>query len=78
MTTELLNFCRNVKYLRKAYALSQKDMAQICGISVSALRKIEREILPPRLSVEPIMNLSTNFKILPSLLFIPLDTTHTL
>ena len=44
------NFCRNVSYIRRIHKLTQKQMAEILGVSVSSVRKMEagREI--PRLS----------------------------
>ena len=44
--------CKNIKYLRRKYKLTQKEMAEICHISVSSLRKIERNELPPRLNTD--------------------------
>lgn len=44
-------------------------MAEICHISVSSLRKIERNELPPRLSVYIIFYLVFYFKLVPKQLF---------
>ena len=37
-----LNFCPNMRHLRKVHLLTQKEMAQIIGISVGTLGRIER------------------------------------
>ena len=62
----------NIKYLRRKYKLTQKKMAEICHISVSYLRKIERNELPPRLGVKTVFFLTAYFKLLPKQLFYPL------
>ena len=35
-------FCKNIRYLRVSRGLTQKQMAQVIGISVGTLRRIER------------------------------------
>ena len=37
------NFCQNVRYMQSKYNLTQKEMAQILGVSISTLRKMEME-----------------------------------
>ena len=61
--------CKNIKYLRRKNKLTQKKMAEICHISVSSLRKIERNELPPQLSVDIIFYLVFYFKLVPKQLF---------
>lgn len=36
-----LNFCHNVAFMREKENMTKKEMAQILGISVDTLRKIE-------------------------------------
>ena len=36
------HLCKNLRHLRKVYNLTQKEMAQILGISVGKLGRIER------------------------------------
>ncbi|MBU5449571.1 helix-turn-helix transcriptional regulator [Acetivibrio sp. MSJd-27] len=55
--------------MRRKYKLTQKKMAEICHISVSSLRKIERNELPPQLSVDIIFYLVFYFKLVPKQLF---------
>lgn len=62
-------FCQNIRYLRKTHRLTQKRMAEICGVSVSTLRKLEDNILPPKISVRTIFNISNHFGLLPGQLF---------
>jgi len=60
---ELSVFCDNVRFLRKAHGLSQKEMAKIMGIGVGGLRIIERGTVPPRLDVFVLICLSDHFHI---------------
>lgn len=36
------NFCQNLCYLRTAHHMTQKQMAQILGVSTATYRRIER------------------------------------
>lgn len=36
-----LNFCQNIRHLRKVHLLAQREMAQIIGVSVGTLGRIE-------------------------------------
>ena len=47
---ESANLLRNLNHLRRQHHLTQKQMAQILGISITTWRKIEQGIMPPRLS----------------------------
>lgn len=72
MTTLLYDhniLCSNIKKLRKAHNLTQRQMAEICKISVASLRKLENNIIPPRLSVEILFNIYKHFDLTPSELF---------
>lgn len=40
------NICKNIRCLRKHYNLTQKEMADILGVSVSSIRRIEKGVLP--------------------------------
>ena len=50
LSEENRNFLSNLKYLRRQHNLTQKQMAQILGISITTWRKMEQGIMPPRLS----------------------------
>lgn len=41
-------FYNNIRYLRRKHGLTQVQMAEIIGISISTLRKMEREMCFPR------------------------------
>ena len=69
---QMIVFCQNVKVLREKNGLSQREMAKIMAISVNSLKKIEEEIMPPRMSVKIIFKLSRYFYIKPCELFIRL------
>ena len=64
-----LAFSENIKCIRKKAGLSQKEMACILGISASTLSKIEKGVLPPRLSCSVLFRLQQNFGIHPKDLF---------
>lgn len=66
---EFLIFCQNIRYLRNAHKLTQKEMAEICGVSISTLKKLEHNILPPRISVRIIFAISSHFNLRPEQLF---------
>ena len=53
----------NILYLRKSNNISKKEMAEILGIGISSLSKIEKGILPPRLSVEILFKIKNCFGI---------------
>ena len=52
---ERRNFLENLSYLRHKYGYTQKQMANLLGISISSWRMMERGILPPRLSAKVIL-----------------------
>ena len=58
----------NLCWLRKKYGYSQKTMAQLLGIGVGSLRKLEHGVIPPRLTVEFLEPLYYRFQITPSTL----------
>ena len=68
-TDSLKTFFGNIASLRKHYGYSKKHMAQILGISIGTLNKIEAGITPPRLSIEVVLAVSRFFHIQPSVLF---------
>ena len=67
---ELNNLLYNIKWLRMQHGLSEKQMAEILGIGVGSLRKIENGALPPRLSVSIVFKVQNYFCIQPKDLFI--------
>lgn len=68
-------FCSNVCQLRKTAGFPQRKMAQLMGIGVYSLRKIEQGVLPPRASVDIFFRLRNAFHISIPSLFIPIDKT---
>ena len=64
---ELENFMYNVVQLRKYYGISKKRMAELLGISIGSLNKIENGEFPPKLSVEVIFNIHNIFGIHPKI-----------
>ena len=62
---DICNFCNNVQLLRRSKGLSQRAMAEIMGIGIGSLRKIEYGILPPRLTVDVLFRLYCTFGISP-------------
>lgn len=59
-------FCENIRYLRKIYGLSQKEMARRLNISVYMLRLIEKRVLSPRLSYKVLYTIEDVFGLSPS------------
>ncbi|MBQ3604103.1 MAG: helix-turn-helix transcriptional regulator [Clostridia bacterium] len=62
-------FGHNLYRLRKENKLTQKEMADKLGISISSLRKLENGIVTPRLTINIIFNASKEFSIEPYELF---------
>ena len=55
------NISRNTLYLRRVNDFSKKEMAEILGIGVTSYAKIEKGILPPRLSVRFLFRIQEYF-----------------
>ena len=51
----------NVLYLRKKHNITKRKMAKILGVGIKTLNKVEKGILPPRLSVEFLFRIKENF-----------------
>lgn len=66
-------FAGQVKRIRKESGVSQKEMAVLLGIGIPTLSKIERGVLPPRLSCSVIFRIQQQFGIHPKDLFAPTD-----
>lgn len=62
---------RNLFLLRVKHRLNQKEMALILGIGLLSLRKLEKGIIPPRLTVEMLYRIHDHFGITPSNLMDP-------
>ena len=60
---QIATFCENVKMLRERSGLSKKEMAEIMGIGIKSLEKIENGVLPPRTGVDVLIRLSQKFDI---------------
>ena len=67
---EAKHFCENVKELRKANGLSQKEMAQKLDISVNSLSMLEKGTIPPRLSVAIVIKIHKIFGVKPAQMFV--------
>ena len=66
---ESANLLRNLNHLRRQHNLTQKQMAQILGISITTWRKMEQGIMPPRLSSLVVYRAADAFGIPTSTLF---------
>lgn len=60
---ELIDFMKNVAYLRKTYGLSKREMAKTLNIGIESLNKIERGDMPERLSMNVVFSIEDHFKI---------------
>lgn len=56
-------FCKNIGYIRRVKGLTQKGIAQILGIGVAAVRKIERCDPRVRLTGMMVYRVCTAFRI---------------
>ena len=63
---ELKIFMKNVAWLRKTNGLTKREMAEILGISVYSLNKIEKGVFPPRTRVDIVVAIHRRFGIGPS------------
>lgn len=60
---ELYIFAENVRELRAHYAHTKQEFAQIMGITITAVRKLEAGTPPPLLKIIPIVRLAQYFKV---------------
>lgn len=66
---QLKNFLNNISWLQEFYGLSKNKMSKVLKISVESLNKIERGIIPSRISVEILFNIEKAFNIQPHIMF---------
>ena len=64
--------CENICRARKESAMSQKQLADIMGISVATLKKLENGEVPPRMKVTAILRFCKQFGLKPNQAFLPL------
>ncbi len=69
---ELFVMCENIKRIRTAHGLSEKDMAEVLGISVYVLTKLEAGDISLRLKADAIIRLCRRFGIEPKDVFVPM------
>ena len=55
--------CKNIYFLRMQYSLTQKDMADILGISINSLRKLENGSIPRTFRAGAICRLCNHFQL---------------
>ena len=60
---EIRNLLYNIKYLRKANHLSQKEMAKLLGVGAGTISKIEKMQLPKNLGARIIIDLAAIFHV---------------
>ncbi len=75
MTVEqkLQAFCKNVKAIRKNNNLTQRQSAEICGVSVSVIQKLEHGIIPSRASLKVMISVSRHFGCTVESLLVPFE-----
>ena len=66
-------FCSNIRYLRKTHGLTQAQMADIMGVSISTVRLLENGTLPKRLSYVVLFPLCEYFDLSYDALFVPME-----
>ena len=62
-------FLHNVAQLRKTHGLSKTKMANLLGIGLWSLNKLEKGEIPPRMDVRIVFAISKEFRIPPAELF---------
>lgn len=67
---EIKNFLDNIAYLRKQNKLSKRKMAEMLGIGVKSLNRIESGELPPNMGVNIVFKIEKNFGVSPKNLFL--------
>ena len=65
MEQEWQNLVFNIKWIRKQYGISKKNMASLLEIGIQSLNKIENGETPPRLSSCIFTNIRKYFGIRP-------------
>lgn len=73
---ELTIFCQNLHLLRQTYGYTKRTMAQICGISLATLNKLEQGTVPRRLRCRILFRLHDFFGFPTQWLFDPLDPSR--
>ena len=56
------NFLYNIGWLRRYYRIPKKRMAQLLGISVRTLNKLEAGSIPPKVGIDIIFQLHKQFR----------------
>lgn len=62
---EMKNFAYNIAWLRKEHGYSKKKMAKILNIGIGSLNKLENGEIPPRMDIQPMINVWLHFGIHP-------------
>ena len=63
--SEIIKFTKNVAKLRKKHNLSKTRMCNILKTSIHSLNKIEKGIIPKKLSLEVVFRIENHFGITP-------------
>lgn len=59
-------FTHNIRWLRKKHDLSKRKMAELLGIGLWSLNRLERGQIPPRMTIEILFAVQKHFGISPS------------
>ena len=70
-------FCQNVRMLRRANGYTVRQLAKLCWLTPSMVRKLERNVIPRGLGCRNLALLAYHFHLTPTQLLCPLpaDTT---
>ena len=63
-------FCKNIVFLKEKHLPSEKEMAHRLGISVGRMKKIEKGVIPKRMSARIIFRVCHCFGVHPGELFL--------
>ena len=59
-------FTHNIRWLRKKHGLSKRKMAELLGIGLWSLNRLERGQIPPRMTIEILFAVQKHFGISPA------------
>lgn len=70
------NFLQKCNRIKKENGYSKKRMAEICGVSVASINKLENNIIPQNMTLDIVVRLQKHFGIKASSLFSPVENAQ--
>ena len=69
MQYEQMNFCYNIKFLRKKHSFDCLKMSELLKITLDELKSIENGSVPDTVSCDVVFKILDYFKVTPQMLF---------